>query len=342
MRLLAQSMRDFPQLAGGESLHPECFPRAPVWHRGCTSTTFREVSMTSRILIAALALGGTFVFAETKPQPGVEVQMILTAADHMNHQPGILKPADITITDATITDWIPLDSRNLELFFVIDDSANYDFGARLEELKRFATAQMPAVSIGVAYIHDGALEIAESPTTDHARAVKAMRTPSGSKVANPYCALSDLIGNWQTKSLRREVVLVSAGIDDTATGAAVCVNAETVIHDAERAGVVVYSVYNPSAGYLSEPWSKVDMGIVNLASLSCETGGEAYFAGHTPTPSIAPFLADITEHLGHQYLVKFRLMPTAESAFETVLADPGTPERELMRPERVWVPGLSE
>jgi len=34
----------------------------------------------------------------------------------------------------------------------------------LEELKRFAAGQLPTVSIGVAYIHDGALEIAESPT----------------------------------------------------------------------------------------------------------------------------------------------------------------------------------
>jgi hypothetical protein len=298
--------------------------------------------MTSRVLIAALALSGTFVYAETKPQLGVEVQMILTASDHMNHQPGILKAADITISDAAITDWIPLDSRNLELYFLIDDSANYDFAARLEELKRFASAQLPAVAIGVAYIHDGTLEIAETPTTDHARVVKALRTPSGGKVANPYCALSGLIGNWQTKSLRREIVLVSAGIDDTATGAPVCVNAETVIHDAERAAVVVYSLYNPTAGYLSEPWSKVDMGIVNLASVSYETGGEAYFVGHTPTLSIEPFLADITEHLGHQYLVKFRLAPTAQGAFQTIFVDAGTPERELMRPERVWVPGLSE
>ena len=298
--------------------------------------------MISRVLIAALALGGTFVYAETKPQPGVEVQMILTAADHMNHQPGILKSTDITITDATITDWIPLDSRNLELYFVIDDSANYDFAARLEELKQFAAAQLPAVSIGVAYIHDGALAIAERPTTDHALAVKALRMPTGSKVTNPYCALSDLIGNWRTQSLRREIILVSAGIDDTAAGAPVCVNAETVIHDAERAGVVVYSLYNPTAGYLAEPWSKVDMGIVNLASVSYETGGEAYFVGHTPTLSIEPFLADITEHLGHQYLVKFRLAPTARGAFQTLFVDAGTPERELMRPERVWVPGLSE
>ncbi len=106
--------------------------------------------------------------------------------------------------------------------------------------------------------------------------------------------------------------------------------------------MVVYSLYNPSADYVSEPWSKVDMGIVNLAGMSCETGGEAYFVGHTPTLSIEPFLSDITEHLGHQYLVRFRLMPTAQSDFQTIFVDGGTPERELLRPRRVWVPALSE
>jgi len=232
--------------------------------------------------------------------------------------------------------------RDLELFLLIDDSANYDFGARLQELKRFATSQPAPVSIGVAYIHDGVLQIVENPTTDHERAARALRAPSGGKAANPYCALSDLIGGWQTKSLRREIVMVSAGIDDSAAGAPVCVNAETATHDAERAGVVVYALYNPTGNYLSEPWSKVDSGLVNLASVTYETGGEAYFVGHTPALSIEPFLADITEHLAHQYLVKFRLTPAPESAFQTIFVTARTPDQELMRPQKIWVPRIAE
>lgn len=298
--------------------------------------------MQIRIFIAVLALSGTLLFAGKNPQP-VEVQMILTSADHINHNPPALKAADITVADATITDWVPLQGgNNLELFIVIDDSADYPFAVRLQELKRFVTSQPASSSIGVAYLHDGALEIAESPTTDHARAVRDLRVPSGSKVANPYCALSDLIRNWQTKSLRREIVLLSAGTDDTATGAPACVNAETVIHDAERAGVVVYSLYNPPAGYLSEAWAKVDAGIVNLSSVSYETGGEAYFVAHTPALSIEPFLTDITEHLAHQYLVKFRVTPMSDSGFQTLFVTSATPDRELMNPERIWVPGAAE
>jgi hypothetical protein len=106
------------------------------------------------------------LFAGKNPQP-VEVQMILTSVDHMNRSPPVPKPGDITITDATITDWVPFEGgRDLDPFILIDDSADYDFGARLQELKRFVTSRPASASIGVAYIHDGALRIVMNPTTD--------------------------------------------------------------------------------------------------------------------------------------------------------------------------------
>jgi hypothetical protein len=288
-------------------------------------------------LIAVLAMSGVLAGAEAKSQPGVEVQMIVTSADHMNHQASALKADDLKIMDATITDLIPLeDGRDLDLYIVIDDAASYDFGAKLQELRRFVTSQPAPVSIGVAFIREGALAIVEKPTTDHQRAASALRAPAGSIAANPYCALSNLIDVWKSKSLRREILLVSAGIDNTAAGVA-GVNAETAISNAERNGVVVYALYNPVISYASEKWLKIDSGIVDLAHVSYETGGEAYFTGHTPTETFTPFLGDIREHLVNQYLVKFRLISGAERSFQTVYIDSGTPTQELMKPARVWV-----
>ena len=51
------------------------------------------------------------------------------------------------------------------------------------------------------------------------------------------------------------------------------------------------------ADYLSQKWTKVDAGVVDLAHVCFETGGEAYFLGHNPVDSIQPFLEDIAEHL---------------------------------------------
>jgi len=301
--------------------------------------------MPIRISLAALALIGGLVsaaFAQTNAPPGVEAQMIVTSADHMNHQPPVLKPGDVTIMDATILDLVPFQAgRDLELFVLIDDAANYDFGSKLAELRRFVTAQPASVPIGVAYIRDGVLKIAENPTTDHQRAARALGAPSGSRAGNPYCALSELIGGWERKSARREIVLVSTGIDDSASGP-VCVNAETAISDAERAAVVIYALYNPLGDYVTEKWSKVDSGIVDLAHVAFETGGEAYFTGHTPTATFEPFLTDITEHLAHQYLAKFLVNAAADSGFRTIEVNSPTSELELMKPEKIWVPAPAE
>lgn len=299
--------------------------------------------MRTRIWIAVFALSGTMALAQTKSQPGIETQIVLTVADHMNHHPPALKADDVSIMNAAITDWIPpAGGGDLELFLLIDDAANYDLGSKLQELRRFVTSQPAPVSIGLAYIHDGALQIVEHPTTDHARVARSLRAPSGSKSANPYCALSGLIQQWPQRVPRREIVLVSTGIDESAAQGAVCVNAETAIHDAERAGVIIYALYNPVANYRSEEWSKVDSGVVDLAHVSYETGGEAYFISHNPVDTIEPFLADIAEHLEHQYVVKIRLSPGPTSGFQAIFVTPRAPEQELMKPERVWVPATAE
>jgi hypothetical protein len=301
----------------------------------------RLITVLIGVLTTGATLAGTVALAETKTGQGNDVQMVLTVADHMNHQPAFLKQDGLTIMDGTITDVIPLKGRDLELFILIDDAANYDFSSKLQELRHFVNEQPNPVAIGVAYIHDGALQVIENPTTDHRRVAAALRPPSGSKAANPYCAVSDLIQRWERKSLGREIVLVSTGIDETASEGAVCVNAETAIQDAERAGVIVYALYNPVANYPSQKWSKVDAGVVDLAHVAYETGGEAYFIGHSPTATLEPFLADISEHLGNQYLVKFHLTSTTGSGLQMVHVIAGSPDQELMTPDKVMLPDVT-
>jgi len=296
--------------------------------------------MSSRLLIAALALGAAAVSAATLPQQGPEVQMIITSADHMMHHPAALTPADVVIADATVTSFTSFASgRDLELYFLIDDSADYAPAQKLQELRDFIKAQPAAVAIGIAYIHDGVLRLAEKPTTDHELAARALRPPAGGRSVSPYAALADLISMWPAKAARREVIMLANGIHSPADKTA-SINAEAVTRDAERAGVIVYALYNPNTDYISQDWGKVDAGLINLASLAYETGGEAYFIGHTPVFSVEPFLADIAEHLTHQYLVKFRVAPRPDAGFQTIFIEPSTPEREIMKPDRIWVPGI--
>ena len=78
---------------------------------------------------------------------------------------------------------------------------------------------------------------------------------------------------------------------------------------AQRAGVTVYVIYHPSADYLESDSSKLYSGQVELSHVADETGGEAYFLGFGPLPSLAPFLADMADHLANQYLLEFLANP---------------------------------
>ncbi len=292
------------------------------------------------VLIAAGAMTGAVAFAETKTDQGSNLQIVLTSADHRNHQPARMKQDGMTITDGTITEVTPLGARDLELFIVIDDAANYDFSSNLQQLRHFITAQPDAVSIGVAYIHDGLLYVAENPTTDHRRAADALRAPAGSEQASPYRAVSELIRHWEKKSLRREIVLVSAALDESAKEGAMCVDAETAIQDAERGGVIVYALYNPFTNNPSQKLSDADAAVVDLAQVAYETGGENYLITNSPTETIEPVLADISEHLANQYLVKFRLTSSTASGSQSVSVTGGNADQELMAPDKVWLPEL--
>jgi hypothetical protein len=83
-------------------------------------------------------------------------------------------------------------------------------------------------------------------------------------------------------------------------------------------------------------------GQVQLAHLAVETGGEGYFLGFGPLPSLAPFLDDIAGHLANQYLLEFLATPGAgPGALEEVRVKSSIPYLELMVPNKVWVPGTS-
>ena len=289
-------------------------------------------------IVAATVLIGATAFAGTRSGQGDDVQIVVTVADHTNHRPAVLKPGGLAITDGTIADVTPLKGRDLDIFMVIDDAvnANDDFSSRLQELRRFVTTQPDAVSVGVAYIHEGMLQVVENPTTDHQLAATALRAPAGSEPANPYPALSDLIQHWVSNSVSREIVLVGTQMDESGSEGGSSVNAEMAIQDADREGVIVYALYN-----MSQKFSKLDATSVDLGQVAYQTGGEGYLIGPRPTETIEPFLADISEHMANRYLVRFRLTSNAGSGLQTVDVTARSADQELMAPDKVRVPGLT-
>jgi hypothetical protein len=299
--------------------------------------------MSTKIFAGCLAIGGMALLGApparaVKSNGGVEARVIVTVADHMNHKPIVLTKEDLgESASLRVTRVVPA-FGDKEIYILIDNAANYDFGTKVEELRSFVNSQSPSTAIGLAFITDGELRIALTPAKDHELVARALRAPSGSKPANPYCALSSLINGWPEGVERREVLMITSGIDYTIPAGVVCSNAEAAIADAQRAGVSVYAIYHPVAQYGKEEWQRVDNGVVELSHVCYETGGEAYFVSHSAMETITPFLDDIYEHLANQYLVTVVFDGRPESGFRD-LAFNAAPTLELMAPAKVWVGG---
>jgi hypothetical protein len=273
--------------------------------------------------------------------------MIVTIGHHYGHQAPVLTREDLTVTrnyqPLAITNLIPLrgDRAGLELFLLVDNCSNCEPGSNFAELSHFISSQPATTPVGIAYILNGRLQVAENPTTDHARAIQALSTPDGNKPASPFVALADLIRGWPRSSSRRVVLMISNGINPDAADKYQDSSAEAALDAAERAGVIVFVIYHPSADYLTTDYSKLYAGQVQLAHVADETGGEAYFLGFGPLPSLAPFLADLTDHLANQYLLEFRAKPAAgPGALEQVTVKSKIIDLDMMVPDKVWVPGI--
>lgn len=285
--------------------------------------------------------------AQTEPRVSVPVHVIVTIGHLYGQAPPMLKRDDFVVRQGLeplpITNLIPLrgDRAGLELFILIDNCSNCDPGSKGDEVRRFIASQPPTAAIGVAYIQDGQLKIVEHPTKDRERVNKALSRPSGGTPKTPYAALAQLISGWPSDSSRHAVLLISNGIDPAAADQLeTSASAETAIEAAQRAGVTIFAIYHPSADYATADSTKIYMGQVQLAHVAIETGGEAYFLGFGPLPSLAPFLADVVDHLANQYLLEFQAKPSDPAGtLEEISVKSKTNDVDLMVPAKVWIPG---
>lgn len=112
---------------------------------------------------------------------------------------------------------IPATGENsaLQLMILIDDTLKTSVGNNLTDLKDFISAQPPSTVIGVGYMANAGVNVAQNFTADHDLAVKAVRLPRGSisTMDSPYLSLISLVKAWPQQKVRREILMVSDGID---------------------------------------------------------------------------------------------------------------------------------
>ncbi len=287
----------------------------------------RHCFLTSAVLGLAVCVCGT-LFAQQAPATGIPVHMVVTVEPHHGSDVKSVNREDVMVfegkTRDQVTDWIPAegDHAGLELVVLIDDGASSSLGTQLDDIRKFIEAQPASTKIGVAYMQNGSAKIVQNPTSDHGQAAKTLRLPIGMAGINgsPYFSVSDLIKRWPESTARREILMVSDGIDFYYdNGDLSDPYLEAAIDDALRAGVVISAIYTPGAGHFGHSYWQAHWGQLYLAQLTDSTGGEAYDIGFMGPPvSFGPYLDDLTRQLSHQYVLTFLAKPRQKAGWQKV------------------------
>src|SRR5579872_884553 len=300
------------------------------------------------IAIATLFFGVQLMFAQETPAaggPGVNL-LVTVEARHGANVPDITRD-DVMVYEGRdrdrVTGWLPLqgDHAGLEFFIMLDDSSSVSLGSQLEDIRQFISGQPSTTKIGVAYMQNGIAQVVQNLTNDHALAAKALRLPLGNPgaSASPYFSLGDLIKRWPPSNERHEVLMITDGIDRYWGSGPDNAYVDEVIQQAQRAGVIVYSIYTPGVGHYGHSFWRTYWGQNYLSQLSDETGAESYYLiGSAPPVTFAPYLEDITRKVNHQYQLTFVPKPEKKAGMRKIKVQTEVPNAELISVDKVWVP----
>ncbi len=297
-------------------------------------------------LVLGLALRAPSLSAQQAASSGgVPVRVVVTVEARHGKEIPVINREDVMVHQgrdrAQVTGWLPLqgDHAGLELFLLLDDASDMSLGSQLDDLRRFINAQPATTAISVGYMRNGTVDIVQNLTTDHASAAKALRLPLGSvgAYASPYLSVVDLIKRWPESPVRREILMISNGIDPLGGGPS-NPYLDSAIEQAQRDRVLIYTIYATGVGHLGHSFWRFNWGQNNLSRLADETGGEAYFQGFGTPIAFAPYLEDFTNKLDHQYLLTFLAKTGKKAGFQRVKLQTEVPNADLVVPDRVYVP----
>jgi hypothetical protein len=310
----------------------------------------RKTNLPSLTLFVSLFALASLECAAAQQAPsagGIPVHILVTVEPKHGSNVPVITRDDVMVHQGKdrdqVTDWTPAqgDRAALELFILIDDDANTSLGSQLEDIRQFINAQPSTTKIGVAYMQNGTARVAQGPTSDHAQAAKALRLPMGTGGANasPYFSLSDLVKKWPTGAERREVLMVSDGIDRYyGEGDLEDPYLQAALDDAGKAGVVVSAIYTPGVGHFGHSYWQNYWGQIYLSQLADKTGGEAYYIGFTGAPvTFAPYLDDLARRLEHQYFLGFLAKPEKKAGWQQIRLSTEIPNVDLVSAGRVYV-----
>ncbi len=319
-------------------------------------TPKRSPRLTVLTVLAIVFTSTLYLQAQDKaPATTVPVRMTVTATPLNDKAMPELTRDDVMVKQGKdrlkVTDWIPArgDQAGLDLFILIDEACDTSLGSQLSDLRAFITAQPSTTSVGVGYMSNATVQIVQNFTADHDQAAKALRLPLGTAGAfgSPYLSVVDLMKRWPEHPNRREVVMVTDGIDrarrDIGTRTpTINPDVDTASNVAQRTGTIIYTVYSPGIGHWHRNFWRAYNGQIGISKLSDETGGESYFLGYQSPVSFKPYLDEIQKMINSQYILGFLAKPKNKAGSQGVQISTEVAGVDFSAADSVWVPAAKQ
>ncbi|MFL6416375.1 MAG: hypothetical protein ACJ74Y_11995 [Bryobacteraceae bacterium] len=297
--------------------------------------------------IAFLAFRAEVSALQDNGAPGVPVSVTITAEPGRGKAIPTLTKNDVAVfqnkNKRPVLELTPLGQSNqsTQLLLLISDSARGSFDTEINTLKQFINSLPASTEIGVGYMRNGTNQMVANFTRDHASAANSIRLVSGVGGADvsPYDSLSEAIKKWpNTAAERREIIMISSGIEGLGGGfTSQNPYVDRAISDAQKAGVVVFTIYTPGVGHYGHAFWRSTWGQNFLSQLADETGGDSYMIGFGSPVSFQPFLQSITENLKHQYRLTFAANPEKKAGLQPIRVESVEKNATIAAPDRVYV-----
>jgi hypothetical protein len=111
---------------------------------------------------------------------------------------------------------------------------------------------------------------------------------------------------------------------------------DQAVEQAQRAGIVIFSIYSPGADHFGHSFWRINWGQNYLSQLSDETGGESFGSG--PPVSLSPYLDGLSRRLLNQYLLTFLAKPAKKAGMQGVKLRTEVSNAQLVAADSVYVP----
>jgi len=270
-----------------------------------------------------------------------------------NNEPPVLRAENMQVKQGEnaikIDHVIPAqgDNASLQLFVLIDDTLDPRIGSNLNDLREFINVQPATTQVGIGYMSNATFQIAQNFNADHALSSKAVRLPRGrlSSMDSPYLSLISLLKSWPQEKVRREVLMISDGIDHLhgnrssriRTIPTMSADADSASAISQRYGVIVYSIYGMGAGRLGRNAWEAQMGQSGVAKITDETGGEYFAMLYQNAVSFKTYLDRLQKIFQNQYYLVFQATPGKKDGLQKVDISTTAADADIAAADNVWV-----